>query len=105
MASDGEITYLVETKDSFFKMTLPERYRLTLGPLTPGAKGVSYGTDKLVLRVYDGTKQRGVFHNVVTFRDINIKILGGIMDAQGFVTWEEVAIVSSIPVEREKVEF
>ena len=74
-ASSGIICYLVETKEGFFRMNLPERYKLTLGPLVPGSK-YNNGHSHLVLRVYDGTKQRAVFYNVEAFRDITLTILG-----------------------------
>lgn len=86
MASE-QICYLVETKDGFFRMYLHERYKLTLGPLSPGAKYQGNGPNSLVLRVYDGTKQRGVFHNVVSFRDASIEIEVGTIHADQSITW------------------
>lgn len=93
----NDIEYLVETVDGLFKMTLPAHYRLTLGPLAPGSK-YQNGIEKLVLRVYDGTKQRAIFMNVERFMDTRIQISHGVKQPNGDFVWEIQPIIAITPV-------
>jgi len=80
------IDYVIETKDGFFRLSLPDSYRLTLGPLVVGGK---YAPDMhtLVLHIYEGTKQRAIFHNVRCFRDAAIEIEVGEIKVDGSIVW------------------
>lgn len=65
-------TYILELKDGGFrKVTVPDTWKVTFGPLSPGARGESH----LALRFYEGKElQRAIFTDVKTFRDASIPI-------------------------------
>ncbi len=70
-------TYLIVHKDSTErKITVPSDWKVTFGPATAGfSKGTSGGpTVPLALRFYENEKkQRAIFTDVVSFRDLSIK--------------------------------
>jgi hypothetical protein len=74
-----EKTYLVTKIDgSEFQITVPETWKVTFGPATKG--NTSYSGEQrlkmpMALRFYESeTKQRAIFTDVVSFRDMSIKI-------------------------------
>lgn len=62
-------TYEIKQGNERFRIIIPANWKVTFGPLTPGSKyGGSYA-----LRVYESeTKQRAVFVDVTSFRDLSI---------------------------------
>lgn len=57
------------------KIIIPENWKVTFGPLVPGSKGGYNGHSGLALRIYESpTKQRAVFTDVVSFRDLSIPV-------------------------------
>lgn len=70
-------TYLLDMKDGTKKkVVVPSAWRVTFGPLVPGSKNADYSHSGLYLRFYESGKedQRAVFGDVVSFRDMSIKI-------------------------------
>lgn len=66
-------TLLVNTKKEELRVTIPADYKVTFGPVQPGSRG--YGDEGNCLRIYESeTKQRAVFVNVVSFRDLSIPV-------------------------------
>lgn len=71
-------TYLLETRGgSQRKLTVPAAWKVTFGPTTPYEKKDGYhGKDHVwALRLYEGTKLRGIFTDVKSFRDMDIAII------------------------------
>lgn len=68
-------TYLISRKGQRdLKVTVPESWRVTFGPLVPTTKG-SMGDGKLALRFYEGREhQRAVFTDVLSFRRTDIGV-------------------------------
>lgn len=68
-------TYLVEQRGNVQRrVTVPEDWKVTFGPLAPGSKHMN-GQEKLCLRMYETKeKQRAVFTDVVSFRDLSIPV-------------------------------
>jgi len=64
MATEKTKVILLETGSGRKKLTIPESYRLTFGPLVPGGRD-GHGT--LALRVYSDVSKKNV---VATFRDV-----------------------------------
>lgn len=63
--------YLIKSSGETRIITIPESWKVTYGPVSPGSK---YG-DGNVLRVYESKeKQRAIFTNVVSFRDLSIPV-------------------------------
>jgi len=62
--------YTVQRK----KVTVPSSWKITYGPAAQGAH--LGGQNPFVLRFYEGQKEhmRALFHNVVSFRDVTIKV-------------------------------
>lgn len=73
MATSEKRTYILNMKDGTKqKITVPQNWKLTFGPLVPGSKDGSMNSrDALVLRIYEGNKdnQRAVFTGVESWRD------------------------------------
>lgn len=68
--TDGDVrTYEIKQGSERFRIDIPANFKVTFGPLTPGSKfGSAYA-----LRVYESdTKQRAVFVDVTSFRDLSI---------------------------------
>jgi hypothetical protein len=58
-----------------YELTLPADWKVTFGPLFPGAKSSFNGSDKSgTLRFYEGTKQRGIIRDVNSFMDTRITV-------------------------------
>ena len=79
---DKMITYLVEfTNDTKKKITVPETWKVTFGPVVRSLANKNVSGDwrdknPVALRFYESdTKQRAIFTNVKSFRDMSIKIL------------------------------
>lgn len=67
-------TYEIVTSEGRMRMSIPETWKVTYGPINPAGK--SYGTDN-ALRVYEDAgkeKQRAIFTNVISFRDLSIPV-------------------------------
>jgi hypothetical protein len=78
MSSNEEKTYLIEFENGKRqRITVPESWKVTFGPAARGTnkdKGLSRQMP-LALRFYESdTKQRAIFTDVVSFRDVSIKI-------------------------------
>lgn len=73
---DGMTTYLLNMNDgSRQKITCPTEWTVTFGPLMPGAKDPNYNGHKAIaLRIRDGQRQKAVFTNVESFRDMSMEI-------------------------------
>jgi hypothetical protein len=76
----GEITYLIEKENGKrMKITVPETWKVTFGPAVKGfdrklSGGPSYKVP-MALRFYESeTKQRAIFTDVVSFRDLSIPV-------------------------------
>lgn len=63
-------TYEIKQGSDRFRIDIPANFKVTFGPLTPGSK---FGGGQYALRVYESeTKQRAVFVDVSSFRDLSI---------------------------------
>lgn len=69
-------TYLLLMNDGTRqKITCPTAWTVTFGPLMPGAKDPNYNGHKAIaLRIRDGQRQKAVFTNVESFRDMSMAI-------------------------------
>ena len=71
-------TYTIEKTDGkIIRITVPEAWKVTFGPIIGGKTGDSYGREKgcLALRFYEDEKhQRAIFTNVRNFIDTSIKV-------------------------------
>src|SRR5437016_692292 len=69
------VTYYVQRQQGRDqKVTVPADWKVTFGPLSPGSKGES-GNATPALRFYESAnKQRMVITQVVSFRDMAIKV-------------------------------
>ena len=72
-------TYLIEKENGKrFKITVPSEWKVTFGPAARGLDGKKSGASykiPLALRFYENeTKQRAIFTDVVSFRDMSIPI-------------------------------
>ena len=82
-------TYEIDTSGGLFRIDIPEDWKVTYAPVSPaGAKG--YGGDPtLALRVYENdTKQRAIFTNVRSFRDLSIPVQRLEVKKKGSDSWE-----------------
>lgn len=73
----GTTTYLLTLKNgNLQKITVPSAWKVTFGPIAPGSKSFeSNGGAGMCLRFYeDQSKQRAVFTDVKSFRDMSIAI-------------------------------
>jgi hypothetical protein len=81
--------YLIETTDKAFKIEIPDDWKVTYGPVMPGTQtrvrarnanqrlnaGINV-QGGLTLRIYEtDTKQRMIFHDVISFRDLSIPVM------------------------------
>jgi hypothetical protein len=69
-------TYLLLMNDGTRqKITCPTEWTVTFGPLMPGSQNKDYNSHKsIALRVRDGQRQKAVFTNVESFRDMSMAI-------------------------------
>jgi hypothetical protein len=78
-----EITF---TDRGPIRITIPETWKVTFGAVVPGAKGGYSGT--FGLRIWEATdKQRAVFANVASFRDLSIEIMVAAVRKYGTEEW------------------
>jgi hypothetical protein len=57
------------------KITCPTEWTVTFGPLMPGSQNKYYNSHKsIALRIRDGQRQKAVFTNVESFRDMSMAI-------------------------------
>lgn len=63
-------TYEIATASGDYRITIPETWKVTFGAVVPGKGSTTYG-----LRVWESeTKQRLIFTDVRSFRDVSIPI-------------------------------
>jgi hypothetical protein len=69
-------TYLLLMNDGTRqKITCPTEWTVTFGPLMPGSQNKDYNSHKsIALRIRDGQRQKAVFTNVESFRDMSMAI-------------------------------
>lgn len=74
--ADAIKRYLVQRKGEQFTVDVPEAWKVTYGPLSPGSAGYNDPDKGYVLRFYETKdKQRAVFMGVTEFRDLSIPIV------------------------------
>jgi hypothetical protein len=67
--------YLVERKSGKFTVEVPGDWKVTFGAMAPGGKNPYSGHGGWTLRFYETKeKQRAVFTDVVSFRDLSIPV-------------------------------
>ena len=72
-------TYLVVRSNETLQVTVPSSWKVTYGGFNPGAK---YGSEP-ALRFYEANdKQRAVFTNVQSFRDMSIPVLRKVVEVK-----------------------
>lgn len=81
------VTYLIEHENGIKrKITVPESWKVTFGPAVKGNRANSnpHGPKMpMALRFYESdTKQRAIFTDVVSFRDMSIKIEEEVINIQ-----------------------
>lgn len=75
MPTPATKTYLVERHNEVLKVTVPEDWKVTFGPLFTPSKG-GYGGPANCIRFYETKeKQRAIFMNVTGFRDLSIPVM------------------------------
>lgn len=64
-------------KREHFRITIPSNYKITYGRLHAGGDGNrNYDNSGNCLRIYEAeNKQRAVFRNVISFRDIGLPLV------------------------------
>lgn len=64
-------------KREHFRITIPSNYKITYGKLHAGGDGNrNYDNSGNCLRIYEAeNKQRAVFRNVISFRDIGLPLV------------------------------
>jgi hypothetical protein len=77
--SEKTIIYLIEKENGKkMKITVPESWKVTFGPATKGGDRDRLGQRlkmPMALRFYESdTKQRAIFTDVVSFRDLSIPV-------------------------------
>lgn len=79
----GIVKYEIERTEGTYRITVPAAWRVTYGLLHPGSKD-RYGQEGYVLRIYEtDTKQRAVFTNVLSFRDLSIETERKVLNING----------------------
>lgn len=74
MTETGTRTYEIVTTRGKQRITVPDTYKVTFGAVVPGTKG-SGGYGGWGLRIWESTdKQRAVFSDVISFRDLSIPV-------------------------------
>lgn len=78
-------TYEIVTKDGKFRIDIPETFKVTFGPVI-GAKG--YDGGGMAFRVWESeTRQRALFINVVSFRDLSLPLMREAVRRFGAEEW------------------
>lgn len=73
--TEGTRTYEIVTSHGKQRITVPETHKVTFGAVVPGAKANSYSGGGWGLRIWESAdKQRAVFSDVVSFRDLSIPV-------------------------------
>ena len=87
MTDKANITYEVKTRsEGKLRITVPEDWKVTFGPVSPGGK--YGGGGELALRFYESdTKQRAIFTDVVSFRDLSIPVQRQLKKSSGSQEW------------------
>lgn len=79
-------TYEIQTTLGPIRMDIPDDWKVTYGPVSPGSKG-GYGEGNC-LRVYESeTKQRAIFVGVTAFRDLSIPVQRLLVKRKGEDKW------------------
>lgn len=75
-------TYILDCKGGKQRrIDIPEDWKVTFGPISPGSRGEHGGA--LALRFYEGKdKQRAIFTDVLSFRDASIPVLEKVTKTQ-----------------------
>jgi hypothetical protein len=85
MPNVTETTYEIKFSDRqpTMRITIPSTWKVTFGAIVPGKTVSAYG-----LRIWEGTdKQRAVFANVESFRDLSIPTLIAAVRKYGQEEW------------------
>lgn len=83
----GDWVYEIVTDQGKMRVSIPEAYRVTYGPISPGTKG-GYSAGAMCLRVYeDTTHQRMLISNVLSFRDTSLPVLRAAVRKAGSYGW------------------
>lgn len=86
MTDNAVRTYEIQTTLGLIRMDIPEDWKVTYGPVSPGNKG-TYGEGN-ALRVYESeTKQRAIFVGVTAFRDLSIPVKRLLVKRKGEDNW------------------
>lgn len=73
MADEAKTVLEIVTERETFRLTIPSSYKVTFGKVQPGANRYDDGGN--ALRVYESeTKQRAIFLNVISFRDLSLPL-------------------------------
>jgi len=82
-----EVTYEITFTDRGpIRITIPATWKVTFGALVPAKAGASMGPHGL--RIWEGTdKQRAVFANVSSFRDLSLDIQVAAIRKYGTEDW------------------
>ena len=78
---------LIIKGESQQKITIPSEWKVTFG-VPVGAKGMDIGRGRDV-RIYEGKDCRGVFTNVIEFRDLSIIVEEESTNIKGQTRWIE----------------
>lgn len=97
MPNDGMKEYLVERKGlPNLKITIPEAWKVTYGPVAVGQSKFMNQAMPLALRFYESdTKQRAIFTDVTGFRDLSIEVkekFNGFKEGGIVEEWQDAAI-------------
>lgn len=75
MTETGTRTYEIVTTRGKQRITVPDTYKVTFGAVVPGAKGGGGSYGGWGLRIWESQdKQRAVFSDVISFRDLSIPV-------------------------------
>jgi len=86
-AATKDRIYEITTDQGKMRVSIPEDWKITYGPVSPGAKG-SYSGGAMALRVYEAeTKQRALFTGVYSFRDMSLPIMRAVVRQRGTSKW------------------
>lgn len=87
----AKTTYLLKLKDgSQQKLTMDSKWKLTFGMIAPGKPGSSFNnSEKMCLRVYDGTLLRAVFTEVDSFRTLDISVIEKVKETKQETVFKE----------------
>lgn len=89
MTDSSTRTYEIVTTEGRMRMTIPEAWKVTYSAVNPGKGGYAAGEN--ALRVYEDAgkeKQRAIFTNVISFRDLSIPVQRLIVREKGKDEWK-----------------